>query len=72
MGLILNEDGDLTEPGVQTIAQSEIDDTVFAPEGNRRLCTLVGEGKEPFTFSTSQDHGENILHGPNSSRTVMK
>jgi hypothetical protein len=72
MRLVLNEDCDLAEPGVQTIAQGKIDDAILPAEGNSRLRTLVRQRKKSLALTASQYHGEDILHRVNSSRTPIK
>ena len=52
--LVLNEDGDLAESGVQAIAQGKVDDAIFPAKGNSRLRALVGERKESFAFPAGQ------------------
>ena len=72
MGFILDKDGDFTEPRVQTVAERKIDDAIFSAEGNGRFGPLCGEGIEPLTFSSGQDHREDILHLFDCIRTVLK
>lgn len=72
MGFVLDEDGDFTEPRVQTITECKVDNAIFPAEGNRRFGPLRGERIEPLTFSPGQDHGEDILHRLDSSRTILK
>ena len=72
MRFVLDEDGDFTEPRVQTVAERKIDDPIFPAEGNCWFGPLCRERIEPLSFSAGQDHGENILHGVDSSRTDLK
>lgn len=62
MGLVLNEDGDFSEPGVKAITERKIDDAIFPAEGNRRLRPMLGERIKTLALSACQYHGENILH----------
>jgi hypothetical protein len=50
VGFVLNEDGDFAEPGVEAIAEREIDYAIFPAEGNRRLGPMFGEGMETFAL----------------------
>jgi hypothetical protein len=72
MRLVLNEDGDFSEPGIQTIAQGEVDDAVLASERDSRLGALFGERKEPLTLAAGENHREDIFHAANSNRTGIK
>ena len=50
----LGEHVDRVDSGVDEIAEDEIDDPVFASEGNRRLGAFAGEGKEPGSFAAGE------------------
>jgi hypothetical protein len=47
----LNENRDLAEPGIQAIAQGEIDNAILPAEGNRRLRTLVRQREQSLAFT---------------------
>jgi hypothetical protein len=53
--LVLREDVDAPDPGVQTIREREVDDSVAAPKVNGRLGALVGELLEARSAPTGQD-----------------
>src|SRR5215217_5632164 len=59
---VLNKDGDLSEAGVQAVAERKIDDAVFPAERNGGLGALIGERKQALAFSAGQDHREYIRH----------
>jgi hypothetical protein len=69
---VLDQNGDLTKPRINTIAQSKVDDAVFPSEGDGWLRTMVRKWKKTLAFPAGQDHRKNILHGLDSSRTNMK
>ena len=63
MGLILDQDGDLPNSRVQTVAQGEIDHPILPSEWRGGLGPVLRERGEPFTFSTRENHRKDIVHG---------
>ena len=62
VGFVLDQDGDFAKPGVETVAEREIDNAILSTKGHRRLGAMFGERLKPFAFSSRQHHGENVLH----------
>ena len=62
--LVLERDEDAPQPGVDAVAQREIDDPVRAAEIDRRLGALLRQRIEAFPDAAGQDHYENLVeHG---------
>ena len=61
--LVLNQDGDFPQSGVQAVAERKVDDAVFSAERDGGLGALFGERMQPFALSSGQHHREDILHG---------
>ena len=61
----LGEHVDRVDSGIDEIAEDEIDDPIFASEGNRWLGAFPREGKEPGSFAT----GEYDAQHPNVQGT---
>jgi len=59
---ILDQHGDLAEPGIQAIAEGKVDDPVFPAERNGGFRPVFRERLETFPFSAREDHGENTIH----------
>jgi hypothetical protein len=47
MRLVLCQDQDPTQTGVETVAEREVDDAVPSSEGHRRLGPVSGQGMQP-------------------------
>jgi hypothetical protein len=62
LGLVLGQDHDLIDIGIDAVAQGNVNDTIYASEGNRRFGTITGERIEAFTLSASHDKGDDITH----------
>jgi hypothetical protein len=58
----LNEDRDLAKPRIQAVTQGEINDAIFAAEGDGWLGTVLREGIKPFPFAARQDHSHQVVH----------
>jgi hypothetical protein len=61
-GLILGEDKDLAQSRIEAIGKGKIDDAIDRAEANSGLGTIPGEGVEPFSPASCQDHGQDFLH----------
>jgi hypothetical protein len=64
VALVLGEDDDLPVATVRQVGEGEVDESVVAPEGNRRLRPVEGEGGEAFALTSGQHHAEDV--GPGS------
>jgi hypothetical protein len=62
VGFVLDKDRDFSKPGVEAIAECEVDDAIFPAKGNCRLGSMLGERVKTLALPARQHHGENILH----------
>ena len=69
--LILGQNADGVNAGVDTVGQGEVDDAVLAAEGNRRLGGLPGQDMQAAALAAGQQHGDAAflleIHGGHSS-----
>ncbi len=61
--LVLREDVDVPEIGVDAVGERDIDNAVLAGEGDRGLGSIASEGKETFAGATGQQNTKRISHG---------
>ena len=61
-GLVLGEDVDVAQVGVDAVGEGDVDDAVLAGEGNGRLGAIAGQGKESFAGTTGKQNTERISH----------
>jgi len=61
-GLVLGEDVNVAEIGVDAVGESDIDDAVLTGEWNGGLCAIAGKGKEPFASTTGEQNTKRISH----------
>ena len=54
--LVLREDGDLADAGVDAVGEHEVDDAELAAEGRGRLAALCGQIVQPLTAAAGHDH----------------
>ena len=64
--LVLGEDVDVAEVGVDAVGEGDVDDAVLAGEGNGRLGAIAGEGEEAFAGTTGKQNAKRISHILNS------
>ena len=60
--LVLRQDQDLPEAGVDAVREGEVDDPVDAAERHGRLGAVAGQGLQPGALPAGQDDGQHILH----------
>ena len=60
-GLVLKRDEDLPEPGVDAVAQGEVDDPVRPSEVDSGLGPLLGERIQPFAHPARQYHHQSVV-----------
>jgi hypothetical protein len=60
--LILGQHVDASDVGVQAIAHRHVDDPVLATDGNGRLGSIEGQGKESAPAATAQDDSDDVVH----------
>jgi hypothetical protein len=58
-GIVLGENKDRTEIGIDAVGNGNIDQTVHSPKGNRGLGPFTGEGLQAGAFSASQNKGDD-------------
>jgi hypothetical protein len=58
--IVLGENGDIVDAGVNAVAQCEIYDPVAAPEGQRGLRPVLGENRKLTAGSPGEYHGQNV------------
>ena len=66
--LVLNQDGDFPQSGVQAVAECKVDDAIFPSERDGGLGPMFGERMQTFAASPGQHHRKDILHGGDCSR----
>jgi hypothetical protein len=52
--LVLREDVDVTQIGVNTVGECDVDDAVLTCERNRRFSTVARQGKESFAGTSGE------------------
>ena len=63
MGFILNQHGNFAKPGIEAVAEGDVDDAVLSCKRDGRFGPVLREGKESFSAATRKDYGVNVLHG---------
>jgi len=63
-GVVLGQDDDVMDIGVDAVRQREIDDPVLAAEGDRGLGPLLRQDRQAFAFAAGKDDRHRPLHGP--------
>ena len=61
--LVLGQDVNVAQVGVDAVGEGDVDDAVLAGEGHGRLGAVAGQGKEPFASATCKQHPERVSHG---------
>mgnify|MGYP002513003504 CR=1 FL=1 len=73
--LILGQNTDGVNTGIDTVGQGEVDDAVLAAEGNRRLSGLPGQDMQAAALATGQQHCNYAfflkIHGHSSLYKLM-
>jgi hypothetical protein len=62
--LVLRQHQHAAQAAVDAIGESEIDDAVDSPEGDRRFGTIPRQRFQASPFSARQDQGHHSLHPP--------
>ncbi len=68
----LGQDVDPPDAGIQTIADRDVPQPVFAPEGNRRLRALPGQGKQPCARPAAHDDGQHPVNREGEREVLHK
>ncbi len=59
--LVLGQEGDPAEPGVEGVGQAEIDDAVGAEERHGRFSPVARQRVEALPLAAAEDHGQGFL-----------
>ena len=71
-GLVLGQDEDLAEVGVDAVGEGEVDDPVDPAERDRRLGPVAGQGLQPGSPPPGQDDRQHITkHQTTSALPAM-
>ncbi len=70
--LVLGEDVDVTQVGVDAVGEGDVDDAVLAGKGNGRLGAIAGQREKPFAGTTGEQNTKRISHLPVTSRLVRQ
>ncbi len=62
--LVLGEDVDVAQVGVDAVGKSDVDNAVLTGERDGGLGAIASEREKSFTSSTCEQHAECISHGP--------
>ena len=60
--LVLGEDVDAAQIGIDAVGKGDVDDAVLAAKGNRRLGAIARERKQPFAGSARQKYAQSVFH----------
>ena len=60
--VVLGQDHDIVDVGVDAVREREVDDPVLTAERNGRLRTLLGEDREAFALAAREDHRHRPFH----------
>ena len=60
----LRQHEDLLQPGVQAVADRDVDQPVLAADRHRRLRPHVGERVEPRPASAAENQRQHVVHAP--------
>ena len=58
----LRQHVDAFEPGVQAVADRNVDEPVLASDGDRRLRSVMGEGKQARAAATAEHDRQDVIH----------
>ena len=61
-GLVLGEDVDLAEVGVDAVGKGDVDDAILPGKRYGRLGAVAGERKQTFAGSTGKQNTQRISH----------
>jgi hypothetical protein len=69
-GLVLGQDSDLSDAGINAVREREVDDPVNSAKGDRGLRSMDSEGMEPFSLASGKYHCQNA-HGMRISPCIQ-
>ena len=70
--VVLGQDDDVVDPGVDAVGQGEVDDPVLATEWDRRLGPFLGQDRQALTLTAGEDDGHRPLHIRNASTSRLR
>jgi len=62
--IVLSEDEDLIDSGVDTVANGNVDQPILAAEGNGGLGANQCQREKASSLAASQDQSKNVFHRP--------
>ena len=69
--VVLGQDDDVVDVGVDAVRQREIDDPVLATERDGGLGPLLRQDRQALAFATREDDRHRPFHGPDPPPDVM-
>ncbi len=69
--VVLGQDDDVVDVGVDAVGQREVDDPVLAAERHGRLGPLLRQDREALTLAARQDDRHGSLHGPDPPPALL-
>ena len=60
--LVLGEDEDLAQAGVDAVGEGDVDDAVVPAKGHGRFGAIAGEREEPFSGSARKQNSKCVSH----------
>ena len=60
--LVLRQDVDPAQVGVDAVGERDVDDAVLAAKRNGRLGAIARQRKQPLTCATGQQYAESVFH----------
>jgi len=60
--LVLSEDEDAAEIGVDAVGKCDVDDAIESAAGNGGLGTVASEGPEAFALAALEEYNDGIPH----------
>ena len=69
--LVLGEDVNVAQVGVDAVGERDVDDAVVAAESDRRLGAVAGQGIQALPCSSGQQHSQRVFHLASASMTIQ-
>ena len=70
--VVLGQDDDVSDPGVDAVGQGEVDDPVLPTKRHGRLCAFLGQDRQALTLTASEDDRHRPLHVGMLARTICR
>src|ERR1035437_3776423 len=65
-GIVLGQNDDVVDVGVDAVGEREVDDPILPAERDRGLGAHGGEDRQPLAFTAGEYHRESSLHTASS------